>query len=158
MKNPCPFEEAVTAAARSGDWDPELAAHRDGCLSCAELTLVVAALASDAELLAADPRPLPDPGLIWFRASLAARERDLGRATRSITWVQRAAIAAAAAVGLAFAPGLWDQLRRVAMALSFGDPLAALPRAAGSPLLVLAASMTILGALALYELTTVREG
>lgn len=158
MKNPCPFEEAVTAAARSGEWDPELAAHRDGCLTCAELTLVVAALAADAEMLEADPRPLPDPGVIWFRASLAARERDLGRATRAITWVQRAAVAAAAAVGLAFAPGLWAQLRRAVAGLSFGDPLSALPRAAGSPLLVLAASMTILGALALYELTTVREG
>ena len=43
---PCSYEEAVTAAVRSGNWSPELKAHRDGCLVCAELTLVVAALAS----------------------------------------------------------------------------------------------------------------
>ena len=44
----CPHEEAVTAAARSGEWSDELRDHREGCLICAELTLVVAALAGDA--------------------------------------------------------------------------------------------------------------
>jgi hypothetical protein len=96
--------------------------------------------------------------MIWFRAALAEREQVFNRATLAIAWVQRAALAVAAAVGLAFAPGLWGLVKPVLSGLSLADPLAGLPRAAGSPLLVLAASMTILGALALYELTTVREG
>jgi hypothetical protein len=158
MRKPCPFEDAVAAAARSGDWSPELRAHRDGCLSCAELTLVVAALTTDAELLMGATRPLPDPKVIWLRATLATREQQLDRATRAIVWVQRAALAAAAVVGIAFAPGLWGLVRRTFSEVALANPVAGLPRAAGSPLLVLVVSMTILGALALYELTAVREG
>ena len=60
MKNiSCTHEDAVTAAARSGEWTPELEAHRDGCMTCAELTLVVAAMAADAEELLRPRRPPP---------------------------------------------------------------------------------------------------
>lgn len=158
MSTPCPFEDATAAAARSGDWSAELAAHRDGCLSCAELTLVSAALAADAEGLAADPRPLPDPAVIWLRAAIAAREATLARATRAISWVQRAAFAAAAAIGLFAAPKLWILLKEALGGLDLASPVAGLPRAAGSPVLALGVSLAVLGALALYELTAVREG
>ena len=80
----CPHEEAVLAAARSGEWGPELKAHRESCMACAELTLVVAALAADAEELEAIDASLPDSTSIWLRASLASRERDFQRATRAI--------------------------------------------------------------------------
>jgi len=154
---PCPHEEAVTAAARSGDWSPELKAHRDSCLSCAELTLVVAALAADAEELAAIDAPLPDPAPIWLRARLASRERDFHRATRAIVWVQRAAVAVALAVGVAFMPGLWSVLKGAFSSLDLSSPVAELPRAAGSPLLVLVVSILVLGGLALWELTAAQE-
>jgi hypothetical protein len=154
---PCPHEEAVTAAARSGEWSPELEAHRDGCLTCAELTLVVAALATDAEELAGIDAPLPDPGPIWLRARLASRERDFQRATRAIVWVQRATVAAAIAVGLAFVPGLWNQVKGVVAGLDFTSPVAGLPRTAASPLLVFVISMLVLGGLALWELTIAQE-
>ena len=150
---PCPHEEAVTAAARSGDWSPELKAHRDGCLTCAELTLVVAALAADAEELAAIDVPLPDPAPIWLRARLASREQQFQRATRTIVWVQRAAVALAVAVGLAFAPGLWELVSGMFSGINLSLSAPDLPRAAGSPLLVLVVSMLVLGGLALWELT-----
>jgi len=154
----CPYEDAVTAAASSGDWSPELRAHRDGCMTCAELTLVVAALAADAEVLSDESIALPDPGLIWIRSRLAAREHKFRRATRGIVMVQRAAVAVAAAIGLAFAPGLWNLVKGAFAGLSFGSPIAGLPRAAGSPLLVLIVSVTVLGLLAISELTANPEG
>ena len=154
---PCPYEDAVTAAASSGDWSPELRAHRDGCMTCAELSVVVAALAVDAESLLDESIALPDPGLIWMRSRLAARERKFRRATRGIVMVQRAAMAVAAAIGLAFAPGLWDLVKGAVAGLSFGSSIAGLPRAAGSPLLVLVISLTVLGLLAISELTATPE-
>ncbi len=153
----CPHEEAVAAAARSGDWSAELRLHRDGCMTCAELTLVVAALAGDAEELMEDPRPLPDPGVMWLRARLANRENKFHRATRAIVVVQRATIAVVAAIGLAFAPGLWNLVRGAFSSLSFSPSIQGLPRAAGSPLLVLVVSLTVLGALALWELTGTKQ-
>ena len=154
---PCSHEEAVTAAARSGDWSPELKAHRDGCLTCAELTLVVAALTTDAEELAAIDAPLPDPTPIWLRAQLASREQQFQRATRAIVWVQRAAVAVTLAVGLAFVPGLWNLVKGAFSSLDLSSPVADLPRAAGSPLLVIVVSMLVLGGLALWELTAAQE-
>jgi hypothetical protein len=154
---PCSHEEAVTAAARSGDWSPELKAHRDGCLTCAELTLVVAALATDAEELAAMDAPLPDPAPIWLRARLASRERQYDRATRAIVWVQRAAIAIALAVGIAFAPGLWEFVSGAFSDLNLSISAPDLPRSAGSPLLVLVVSLLVLGLLAVFELTSAQE-
>jgi hypothetical protein len=153
----CPLEQAVAAAARSGNWSPELSAHRDSCLSCAELTLVVAALEADAKDLAAIEAPLPDPGSIWLRARLASRERDYRRAIRAIVWVQRAAVGVALAVGLAFLPGLWSLLQRLFSTVDISSPVSDLPRAAGSPLTVLVISMLVLGGLALWELTVTQE-
>jgi hypothetical protein len=156
-KTSCPHEEAITVAARNGEWNEELKAHRDGCLSCAELTLVVASLAADAEDLAAIAAPLPDPAPIWLRAKLASRERQFERATRAIMWVQRAAVAVALAVGLAFVPGLWNLVKGAFSSLDLSSPVADLPRAAGSPLLVIVVSMLVLGGLALWELTVAQE-
>jgi len=157
QSKPCPYEEAVTAAARSGFWSPELSAHRDSCLTCAEFTLVLAALAADAEELAAIDAPLPDPAPIWLRARLASRERDYHRATRAIVWVQRAAVGVVFGIGVAFAPGLWEKLSGAFSGLSFSFSAPDLPRAAGSPLLVLVVSILVLGGLALWELTAAQE-
>ena len=156
MKNkPCLYEDAVAAAARSGEWSAELGAHRDGCLSCAEVTLVVAALASDAEELSEGSPPLPDPGLIWLRARIAARERKVKNATRWISLVQKASFACAAAIALAFAPAVWSLVGKTFTSVDIASP--ALPRAAGSPILVLVGSMAVLGILALAELTSLQE-
>lgn len=153
----CPYEEAVAEAARSGEWSPELESHRNGCLGCAELTLVVAALATDSEMVEAFDAPLPDPSPIWMRARLATRERDFQRATRAIVWVQRAAVALALAVGMAFTPGLWKMAKGAMAGLDLASPLTDLPRAAGSPLLVVIISMIVLGGLAFLEFTSLSE-
>ncbi len=153
----CPHEESVTAAAHSGDWSPELKAHRDGCLTCAELTLVVAVLAADAEEMAAMDAPLPDPAPIWLRARLASRERQYHRATRAIVWVQRAAVAVAFAIGIAFAPGLWEIASGAFAGLNLSISAPDLPRSAGSPLLILVVSLVVLGLLAVFELTSTQE-
>jgi hypothetical protein len=153
----CPYEESVAEAARSGEWSPELKSHRNGCLACAELTLVAAALATDAKMLEALDAPLPDPSAVWLRARLATRERDFQRATRAIVWVQRAAVAVALAVGMAFIPGLWKVARAAMAGLNFSSPLAELPRAAGSPLLVVIISMVVLAGLAFMEFTSLSE-
>ena len=153
----CPHEEAVAAAVRSGIWSPDLRAHRDGCLRCAELTLVIAALTADAEELAAIDAPLPEPAAIWLRAQLASRELQYQRATRAIIWIQRLAVAIAMAVAIAFAPGVWSFFTGVFADLSLNFLVPNLPRAAGSPLLVLMVSMIVLGGLALWELTAAHE-
>ena len=153
----CAQEDAVAAAANSGVWTPELRAHRDGCMTCAELTLVVAAMAADAEELMNLTKPLPDPGIIWLRARLAEREDKFRRATRGIVWVQRATIAVVAAIGIAFAPGLWTWIKGLVTGLDLASAAAGLPRAAGSPTLVLVMSLLVLGGLALWELTLAHE-
>lgn len=158
MNEHCPFEGSVADAARSGKWSPELEAHRNGCLSCAELTLVAAALATDADELAGIDAPLPDPTAIWLRSRLASRERDYRRATSAIVWVQRAAVAVALAVGMAFAPGLWELVKGTFSSIDVALPLAELPRAVGSPLLVIIMSMMVLGVLAFMEFASSNEG
>jgi hypothetical protein len=153
----CAHEDAVVTAANSGVWTPELRAHRDGCMTCAELTLVVAAMAADAEELMNLTKPLPDPGIIWLRARLAEREDKFRRATRGIVWVQRATIAVVAAIGIAFAPGLWTWIKGLVTGLDLASAAAGLPRAAGSPTLVMVMSLLVLGGLALWELTLAHE-
>lgn len=151
----CRYEKAVSEAARSGEWTKELLAHREGCLVCAELTLVVAALTTDAEALTADPRPLPEAEAIWLRARLAARRRTFERATRPIVWMQRLALIVAGGVGLTAAPRLWGL---VCGMVEGADLLAgSLPRAAGSPLLVLIGSALVLGGLFVWEMTMPQE-
>ena len=149
----CPHENAIAAAARSGEWSPELRAHRDGCMTCAELTLVTAAMALDAEALMDESLPLPDPGVIWLRARLQEKEHDFQRATRAIVWVQRATLAVVAAAGLAFAPGFLGSVKSVFSGFQFSVPLSDYPGAASSPMLVIVVSMLVLGGLALWEMT-----
>jgi len=153
----CPHEKAVLAAVRSGEWSPELEEHRNGCLSCAELTVVVAALTNDAKALMAMQEPVPDPSPVWLRARLASKERDFQRATRAIVWVQRAAVGLALGIGVAFAPNVWHTLKTAAASLDLGSPVLDVPRAAGSPLLIVVCSMMILGLLAAWELIAARE-
>ena len=152
----CSREREILTAVRSGDWSPELEKHRNSCLDCAELTIVVAALTGDAEDLMALPEPLPDPTSVWLRARLASKERDFRRATRAIVWVQRAAAGVALAIGLAFAPVIWRAIKNAAAVFDLGSPVLDIPRAAGSPLLVVVCSMVILGLLAAWELVSTR--
>ena len=151
----CPHEDAIVEAARGGEWNAELVSHRDECPACAQLCLVATVLKADAEAFGESAPPPPDPSLIWLRARLAARERQVERATRSIALVQKAAIACAAAVVLTFAPAAWRMTTGV---LSKADlALPTFPNADGFPIPVLVGSLAVLGILALAELTSLRE-
>jgi hypothetical protein len=73
----CPYESAAIKACRSGDWDPELLKHYQNCPACREAERAsewVRAAAVDDEVF-----PLPDPDLLWIRATIAARERQESR-------------------------------------------------------------------------------
>jgi len=152
----CIRQETVLDGVRRGSLPPELEAHCRECASCAELRLVAAALRADAEQLGQTGPPLPDPAAIWLRAQLAERDDRLRRATRSITWIQRATIAASIAIGAAFAPGWLARVRDLFVGVDLSPAALDLPRSAGSPLLVVAASFLVVGILALWELTAVR--
>lgn len=151
----CPNEDAVARAAGSGNWNEELAGHRDRCPICAEVSMVVAALAADGDEFAAHAPPPPDPGLIWLRSRLAARERQVKKATRWISLVQKSALVCTVSVVIAFAP----QVRRlVAEAVSRVDvEPAVLTGGAGFPIPVLVGSIILLGILAVAELTALPE-
>jgi hypothetical protein len=69
--------------------------------------------------------------------------------------MQRLAVVLAGGVALAFAPELWGLVSGL---FSEADPLGTLPRAAGSPLLVLVISALVLGGLFVWELTMPQEG
>ena len=112
-------------------------------------------------LLAAapDPRPLPDPTPLYWRAQVIARlgetRQAAERAVRPLAWLQRASVAAAA-VALATAVVLgWDlvaaELERLASgALPAGgpDPTAIAALAAGLAVaLVAGGGLTLLHAL-----------
>lgn len=151
----CAFEDEVARAARNGRWSEQLSAHRDRCPICAETSLVAAALAADADVLTADALPLPDPGLIWLRARLAARERQVRKATRWISLVQKTAFACTASVALAFAPAVWRSLTEAVSRVDV-EP-AVLTGGAGFPIPVLVGSVILLGILAVAELTGLPE-
>jgi hypothetical protein len=73
----CPYESAAVKACRSGDWDPDLLKHYQDCPACHEAERasewVRAASIDDAVF------PLPDPDLLWMRATIAAREQQESR-------------------------------------------------------------------------------
>lgn len=151
MDTTCRFEEAIVAAARSGTWHDELRTHRDGCPSCAEATLVAAALAAEAALEATDPAPLPEPRVIWLKARLAERERRSRRATLAITWVQRAAVLVAVVAGALGAPSTLAPLRTLAGRLLGDLSLPAPPLTLAGPAAVLVATFATLALGALWN-------
>lgn len=149
--NDCLTEEQVREAAQTGHWTDELRDHCASCSPCAETALVTAALCADARELETDDSPLPDPRLIWLRARIESRRVKSTRATLAIVWVQRAAIACAAVIGLVAAPGLWRLLARVKGALLPAATRFDLPVFVAAPGLVLAATFAVLALMALWN-------
>ena len=91
----CDQEAAVSRAARTGQWDKPLKAHVAGCAVCGEVALTSQWLLSLAEL--PDPRregsaALPEPGLVWWRAQLAHKQRAAERAHRKLQWIESVAL------------------------------------------------------------------
>jgi hypothetical protein len=87
----CEYEDAVAAALQRGQMDGSLRGHLRVCPHCAELQLIWQYFESAAPL-ADEFRPLPAPGLIWWRAQLAERREQAQRAVAAIELMQKLAI------------------------------------------------------------------
>jgi len=86
----CEFESAVTAAARSGNWTPELTAHRSSCAACADAALVAEYLAQE---ISDESVVVPEAGLIWWRSQVRAKLDATDKALEPVRWAERAAMA-----------------------------------------------------------------
>ena len=109
----CPQETAVSAAARTGEWEESLRAHAAECASCREIVDAARWMQDfagtsprNAEGDSAMPDPglsdpgLPDPGVVWWRARMADKQREAERAHKTLAWLEIAA-GAAISIGLA---------------------------------------------------------
>lgn len=139
---PCPFEEKIAVAGRSGQWSDELLAHVVSCASCEEIALVASYL---GESNAAISDRLPDAGRIWFKAQIAAKTEAMERAMRPILWARRFAFGVGAAFIFVFLVMTWPRLG--AFAADFVDVWthhASAPAARSGNLLFLVAATFLL--------------
>lgn len=92
MNSPkCSREAAVARAARSGEWDQDLAAHASQCPICREVKQAAqwmqALLPDSGENCA-----LPDPSILWSRArwqeELARKQAEAERARMALAWLE----------------------------------------------------------------------
>ncbi len=93
----CPQETAVGHAVRSGDWSDSLRTHAAECAICGDIVSASQWMQS----LAALPEgtvPLPDAGVVWWRAQLAEKQRAAERAQTALAWFEIAAAAICAAL------------------------------------------------------------
>ena len=95
----CERESAVLKAAESGQWSKGLRAHAQACEVCSDALLVTHYLQSQAQAAQAEA-PLPDAGLIWWKAQLQAKRAAAERATRPIVILEKISYAVGA-VGIA---------------------------------------------------------
>lgn len=84
----CEWEDRIQRAARSGFWNPDLCAHVRHCAVCADVALVASALHAEAVASRVDAE-VPEPGRVWWRARLLARQEAVVRATRPIALWER---------------------------------------------------------------------
>jgi hypothetical protein len=95
MLTSCNREAELVSLLRSGGWplagEPELHAHVKSCRRCTEVVLVTEALqASRAE--AAAVAPLPDPGILFWRAAIRRRFAAMERMNRPLAGAQAFAV------------------------------------------------------------------
>src|SRR5690242_1925729 len=97
----CEFEAEVLAAVVESRWPDgvpaDLHAHVARCVVCSEVAQVAGAIGSDAREMRAEA-PLPESGIVWWRAQLRARREAAEAAGRPITAAQL--VAFGCAVGL----------------------------------------------------------
>ena len=126
----CEREPAVLKAVESGEWSKGLPAHAKTCEVCSDALLVAHYLQSQAQAAQAEA-PLPDAGLIWWKAQLQAKRAAAERATRPIVILEKISYAVGA-VGIAvllvwFWPQIanWTGMFKLvwAQAASLGMPL-----------------------------------
>ena len=100
----CPHEQAVSHAARTGQWSGPLTAHVEQCADCRQATQAVSWMKRLAETSRRE-RPLPDPDLLWLKAKLFGEQAAADRATRPLVLTEglaQGAVAVFAALWLAW--------------------------------------------------------
>lgn len=89
----CSKLEAVTQAIRTQVWPESVAAHAEECEICQDVAqtarwLQALASGSRANESAAGTSPLPDPGLVWWKAQLTETDSQNKRAQILLEGVQ----------------------------------------------------------------------
>jgi len=112
----CDQEEAVATAARAGRLGEDLRDHASACPVCADVLLVTEFLLRQAAATSAEP--LPDPGLIWFKARIQARRSAAEKALQPIAVTEKLAwaggVVAATALLAWFQPDLLGWVHGIA--------------------------------------------
>lgn len=139
----CPREREVARAVARGGWSDELGAHVADCDACSDLLLVAGALRRAADV-AEDDTPLPDPGLIWWRAQLQARVVASDRLSRLLRLSYAVAGGLAGAVVLLLLPRLSGPLSGWLSGVASLAQTTASAAGAANPGLVLAVSAVML--------------
>jgi hypothetical protein len=120
----CDFEDAVSMALASGQWNDALREHVTACERCAELELVWQSLRQAAKT---EEAPLPAAGLIWWRSQLAEKREQAERAVAAIALMQKLAVALVMVAVVPFVwfwkPGVWLILVALSMVLATGAVL-----------------------------------
>jgi hypothetical protein len=92
----CIHEAELLDAITAGRWPDgcaELHAHASSCATCADLATVASAIAEDAAA-AMRRAPIPSSGLMWWRMQRRTQLEAARTATRAITFVEAATLAA----------------------------------------------------------------
>ena len=108
----CEREAAVLRAVESNNWTEELRSHADTCEVCSEVTLVAHYLQADAQETMAEA-PLPDAGLIWWKAQRQARREAAERATLPIVILERVSWGVGALSTAGLLAWFWPQIEAV---------------------------------------------
>ena len=94
--------EVLDALASDGPvvcWNEDLKAHATSCAICRDLVTVASALLDEHTVAVEHANP-PSSGIVWWRATMRARQDAAQKATRPITVVQGLALASGAAIVL----------------------------------------------------------
>jgi hypothetical protein len=105
----CPYEDATTGAARSGNWDSLLEKHAYECVVCREVLLAsswMQTLEQEVPQASAANDDSRDASLLWWRAQLTEKQARAEQAHWILEWTEMfvACALAAALVGWA----LWN--------------------------------------------------
>jgi hypothetical protein len=102
-KQTCPQESAVSTAVRTGEWAGSLRTHAAECESCGEIVDAARWMQDFAGTSARDAEcesAMPDPSVVWWRARMAAKQREAERVHKMLAWLE---VAAGAAISLGLA-------------------------------------------------------
>lgn len=122
--------DALAADAGREAWSDDLRGHVDACALCSDIVAVALPLLQEHHAAVEGAQP-PSSGIVWWRATMRARQEAAQAATRPITVVQGAAVISGVALFMmllsATAPTLFGWFGGLSTFSSLGDFLT-LPR------------------------------